>query len=164
MSAIPGILANLDEQVRLYRHLLTLSTAQLEALQRHDVRAVHAILQEIELAMLERAKVERRRADLLMAIASELGVPLDEVTATLLSQISDAPVAEAIAAASTELRALIVELDLVVGKNRVLLEHELAIIDHMVKGMTTSAAVAPTYGKTGAQADAPRLKILDAQV
>jgi hypothetical protein len=163
-EAIARIVTNLDDQVRIYEHLLGLAQRQFEALNRQDVRVVHAVLQDIELAMLERGKVEVRRAEALEAIAGELGIPMQEVTASLLQQVSDAPIAEAIAAASAHLRRLIGDLDAVVGKNRVLLEHELGVIDHLVKGMTTNRVSPPTYGQTGVQADAPRLKILDAQV
>lgn len=162
-SAINEIVVNLDDQVRVYRRLLDLSQAQLVALQAQDVRTVHAILQEIELAMLERSKVDQRRSEVLMHIAQQLGIALEDVTASLLQQRADAPIGEAIANASAELRGLVGDLDGVVARNRALLEHELAIIDHMVHGMTT-VPDKPTYAADGGQREAARLKLLDAQV
>lgn len=162
-SRIAEMVLNLEDQVRIYRQLLDLSQAQLVALRAQDVHAVHAVLQEIEVTMLERSKVEQRRSALLEAIARELGVPVAEVTASLLSQVADESVGAAIADASRRLGELVAELARVVERNRVILEQELAIIDHMVKGMTAVPA-APTYGQTGAQTEVSRLKILDAKV
>ena len=162
--AVQEIVLNLGDQVRLYHRLLDLAQAQLAALQQQDVRLVHAILQEIEMVMLDRSKVEQRRGVAINTVAAELGIPSDEITASLLQGIADVPLAQALESASAKLRGLVKELDVVVGKNRVLLEHELAVIDHMVKGMTAVPAANATYGKTGAQHELPRLKILDAQV
>jgi hypothetical protein len=66
--------------------------------------------------------------------------------------------------AAEELRALVVELDAVVGRNAALLEQERAIIEVLVEGATIDTSVRATYGQHGMQSEAPRLRLLDAQV
>lgn len=155
---------NLEEQVRVWRRLLDLSQAQLTALQSQDVHAVHAILQEIEMTMLDRSRTELRRSMLIGQVATELGVPAADVTRELVAARCDAPIAEALATASDELRELVSGLDDVVARNTALLEQELAIIEIMVRGATEDRSVRTTYGKSGNQSEAPRLRLLDAQV
>lgn len=155
---------NLGEQARAWRHLLDLSHAQLHALQQQDVHSVHAILQEIEVAMLERSRTELRRSMLLTQAASMLGVPTDEVTRDVIVRHCDAPLGEALEQAAEELRSLVVELDAVVARNAAMLEQELAIIEVLVRGATVDTSARMTYGKHGMQQEAPRLRLLDAQV
>lgn len=156
--------ANLDEQVRVWRRLLELSTAQLEALSRQDVHSVHAILQDVELTMLDRARTEMRRGMLIEQAASELGIASSEVTRELVIAGCDTPLADAITRTAEELKVLVVALDSVVDRNRMMLEQELAILEVLVRGATEDTSATPTYGKTGANHEAPRLRLLDAQV
>jgi len=158
------VLVNLSDQVRLYSHLLELSRAQLDAVRVQDVRSVHAILQEIEIAMLDRSRHEQRRELLIREVAAVLGIGQGEVTAARLQAACDAPIAAEIGRASEELRAIVKDLDDVVSRNRAYLEHELSVVDHMVKGMTVDRSATPTYMRSGAQRDTVRLKLLDAQV
>lgn len=155
---------NLEEQVRAWRLLLDLSQAQLQALQVQDVHAVHAILQEVEIAMLERSRAELRRGLLIEQAAAELGIPIVEVTRDRIAEHCDAPIATAIERSADELRVLVVQLDGVVMRNRALLEQELEIIQVLVRGATKDHSASKTYGKTGSQSEAPRLRLLDAQV
>lgn len=155
---------NVQEQTRVWRRLLDLSLAQLQALQVQDVHSVHAILQELEVAMLERSRTEVRRGVLLEQAASMLGIPSAEVTRDVIVQHCDAPLGEALAQAAEELRALVVELDAVVARNAAMLEQELSIIDVLVRGATVDTSARTTYGKHGMQQEAPRLRLLDAQV
>ncbi|MCZ4495704.1 MAG: hypothetical protein JWM25_287 [Thermoleophilia bacterium] len=156
--------SNLDEQNRVWQRLLTLSQAQLEALTVGNVHAVHAILQDIEMAMLDRSRTEVRRGMLMEQAANELGVSASDVTRDLITAQCDAPIGAALAASADQLRVMAHELDLVVAKNKVLLEQELAIIDVLVQGVTVDRTATKTYAKTGSQAEAPRLRLLDAQV
>jgi len=155
---------NLDEQTRVWRRLLDLSQAQLVALQAQDVHGVHAVLQELEMAMLDRSRTEVRRSMLIEQAAAELGIPADDVTRDRIAEACDAPIGEALARAAEELRVLVVELDAVVGRNTAMLEQELAIIEVLVKGVTTDTTAKKTYTKHGAQGETPRLRLLDAQV
>jgi hypothetical protein len=163
MKAAHDMLANLEAQVAIYRRLLNLTQAQVAALRERDVKTVHAVLQEIELAMLDRGKIELQREQLLNVLAKELGVPVGEITVTLLQGIVDEPIAEVLGRCSNELKHLIGDLDLVIARSRGLLEQELQLIDTMVLGVTRKAD-ALTYGRTGNHGDVDRLKILDAQV
>lgn len=168
MSAVSSIAQelslNLDEQARVWRRLLDLSQAQLAALQGQDVHAVHAILQEIEVTMLERSRTEVRRSVLLQQAAAALGVDVDEVTREALAEHCDPVLEQALARAAEELHVLVADLDDVVARNRAMLEQELAIIEVLVQGVTVDHTARTTYGKSGSQQDAPRLRLLDAQV
>jgi hypothetical protein len=156
--------SNLADQNRVWERLLELARAQYDALSAGDVHAVHAVLQDIEVTMLERSRAEVRRGMLMEQAAAALGVPLDEVTRDSITAHCDVPLGEALAASADQLRAAALELDEVVAKNKVLLEQELAIIDVLVQGATTDRSAATTYAKTGSQNEAPRLRLLDAQV
>lgn len=155
---------NIDEQSRVWRRMLELSRMQLDALQAQDVHAVHATLQELEVTMLERSRTELRRSMLLAQAAQELGVPVEHVTRDLIASRCDAPLGDALARAADELRDLVTQLDSVVARNAALLEQELSIIDVLVRGATLDTSARTTYGKHGAQQEAPRLRLLDAQV
>jgi hypothetical protein len=155
---------NLEDQVRCWQRLLELSQVQMQALLAQDPHTVHQALQEIEVAMLDRARTEITRGRLMEAIASTLGVPPLQVTRALLVQVSSAPVAESLERAANALQVLVGELDRVVEKNKALLEHELAVIDTLVKGITVDRTARPTYQAAGVQGDAPRIRLLDAQV
>lgn len=163
-SVAREICTSLQDQVRVWTRLLELSHAQLRALQAQDVHAVHAILQEVEIAMLERSRAEVRRGVLLAQAAALLGVPVEHVTRDVITQHCDAPLGAALAQAAEELRALIVELDAVVSRNGAMLAQELSIIEVLVRGATVDTSVRTTYGNHGMQQEAPRLRLLDAQV
>lgn len=168
MSAIDHVArelcVNVEEQVRVWRRLLELSQAQLAALDAQDVHAVHAVLQELEVAMLERSRTEIRRTALIDQAAAILGLPVEQVTRDAICARCDAPLGLALEQAAEELRSLVVELDAVVERNTALLEQELSIIDVIVRGATTDTSARTTYGKHGTQQEAPRLRLLDAQV
>lgn len=162
-DVVGEIVLNLQEQVRAWRRMLDLSQAQRVALEAQDVHGVHAILQDIEVAMLDRSRTEVRRSVLVAQAASMLGIEPEAVTRDLLVGCCDATLAAQLEAASDELRVLVVELDSVVARNRALLEQELAIIEVLVEGATVDTTARATYGKHGNQTEAPRLRLLDAQ-
>ena len=168
MSSIQAIASelalNVGEQARVWHRLLELSMVQHEALRVQDVHTVHAVLQEIEITMLERSRTEVRRGVLLAQAAAVLGVPLESITRDVISAHCDPATAERLRVAAEELRSLIVELDAIVHRNTTLLEQELSIIEVMVKGATVDTTQRATYGKQGTQTEAPRLRLLDAQV
>lgn len=155
---------NLQEQARVWSRLLELSRAQRTALEQQDVHAVHAILQEIEVTMLDRSRAELRRSMLVEQVGAELGVPSEQVTRELVASHCDAPIASALDAAATELRELVGALGEVVTRNTALLEQELSIIELMVRGATEDRSAQHTYVKSGSRSEAPRLRLLDAQV
>lgn len=155
---------NLEAQVRVWRRLLELSQAQAQALRAQDVHAVHAILQEIEITMLDRSRTEIKRSALVDQAAAELGMPAQEITRDVIAMRCDAPLAQALQAAALELKQLVIELNEVVRRNSAMLEQELSIIDVMVRGATEDRTARTTYGKSGTRSEAPRLRLLDAQV
>jgi hypothetical protein len=155
---------NVQDQVAVWQRLLTLSQAQRRALEQQDVHSVHALLQEIEVAMLDRSRTEVRRGMLIAQAAGVLGIPAEDITRDAIVAYCDEAQRDQLVAAAEELRALIVELDAVVGRNAAMLEQELAIIEVLVQGATVDVSARATYGKHGMQQEAPRLRLLDAQV
>jgi hypothetical protein len=93
-----------------------------------------------------------------------LRLPVDEVTRDVVVEHCDELLGHRLVRAAEELRALVVELDAAVGRNSAMLEQELAIIEVLVRGATVDVTARTTYGKHGMQQDAPRLRLLDAQV
>jgi len=168
MSTIQAVASelcrNVRDQARVWQRLLDLSVAQLQALQVQDVHGVHAVLQEIEVAMLDRSRTEVRRSVLLAQAAALLGMPLDAITRDVIVAYCEPDTAAELVEAAEELRALVVELDAVVSRNTALLQQELQIIEVLVKGATVDTSIRATYGKQGMQQEAPRLRLLDAQV
>jgi hypothetical protein len=167
MSSIRDVAAelvrNVQDQARSWRRLLELSIAQRGALEAQDAPTVHALLQDIELAMLDRSRTELRREALVAQAAALLGVEPQSVTRELVAGCVDAELAGRLDTAAEELRALVVELDAVVERNTALLQQELSIIEVLVQGATTDSTARATYGKQGVQQEAPRLRLLDAQ-
>ena len=155
---------NMQEQARVWQRLLELSQVQMQALQIQDVHTVHAVLQEVEIAMLDRSRTEVRRGVLLNQAAAMLQVPVADITRDVIVRYCDAPLAAALVEAAEELRMLVVELDAIVGRNTAMLEQELSIIEVLVRGATVDTTARTTYGKHGMQQEAPRLRLLDAQV
>ena len=125
---------------------------------------MHAILQEIDMTMMGRARLEAVRADLIERAAIELGCEQHEVTSSRLRAFTDNASGAEITRCADELRGIVEELNQIVARNRALLEHELAVIETMVRGMTEDRSATPVYEKNGAQREAVRLKLLDAQV
>lgn len=168
MTAIQDVarelVVNVQDQARVWQRLLELSQAQRQALEAQDVHAVHAVLQDVEVVMLERSRAEVRRGMLLAQAAAVLGVPAEELTRDMVVACCEPQLAQSLVTAAEELRALVVELDSVVARNKVLLEQELQIIEVLVQGATVDTSTRATYGKHGTQQEAPRLRLLDAQV
>ncbi len=157
------LVLNLREQTRVWSRLLELSIAQRAALEVQDVHAVHALLQEIEVAMHERQRTELRRSILVRQAAAHLGIEPDDVTRDLIAGCCDSQLASELVEAAEQLREVAGELDVVAKRNAMLLEQELSIIEVLVQGVTTDASARTTYGKQGVQEEAPRLRLLDAQ-
>lgn len=167
MSAIQDVaeelVLNVQEQARAWKRLLDLSQAQRAALEAQDAPTVHGILQEIEVAMLDRSRTEVRRGMLINQAAAHLGIEPGDVTRDLITACCDADLGGRLEQAADELKVLVVELDAVVARNAALLEQELSIIEVLVQGATTDSTARSTYGKQGVQQEAPRLRLLDAQ-
>lgn len=155
---------NLSEQLAIYRRIAQLNVAQGECLRRRDPAGVHDTLQQLEVAILERGKVEARRASLIGQAARILGVPGDEVSVEMLTRTAGIQSGSRLAQLSEDLKQALAELQSIVARNRASLEFELEVVDHLVKGMTEQRGHRPLYGRTGAHGEVPRLKILDAQV
>lgn len=156
--------ANIVLQIHIWQRLLNLSEVQAQALKNQDVHSVHAVLQEIELTLLERSKAEHQRLVLIEYVALELGMEIAQVTREIITAYCDDTLAKEIIDAAETLKSLIQELRFSVERNTSLLKQELEIIDVLVRGATEDRTTVSTYVKTGTRSEVPRLCILDAQV
>lgn len=161
---VASITENLNDLIRVHERMLDLTQQQTRALAARQPQRVFELLQEIEVAMIDRTKAEARRSDLITQAAQVAGVPADNVTVQLLAQLGGIQAGSALEQAAARLKPIVASLAEVVSKNRASIEYELGMLDHMVKGITTRRDVRPAYSRTGATVDVPRMKILDAQV
>ena len=161
-QVVTSITENLGELVQVHERLLGLTRDQ--ALAERRPHRVHELLQEIEIAMIDRTRAEHRRAALIAQAAQAAGVAEQDVTVELLARLAGIQLGSTLEQAASRLKAVMAELADVVSRNRATLEYELGMLDHMVRGITTRRDVQPSYGRTGAAVDVPRMKILDAQV
>jgi hypothetical protein len=165
---IAGIVAqiteNLQELIRIHERLLFLSREQAGALEGRDPQRVFELLQDIEIATLERSRAEERRSVLIGQAATLAGVDLEDVTVNLLARLAGIQGGAALEQAAQQLKPLVMELGQTVTRNRALIQHELGVLDHMVRGITVRRDMHPAYTRTGEKVDVPRMKILDAQV
>lgn len=65
---------------------------------------------------------------------------------------------------AARLRGLVADLAQVVSSSRVLLEHELEMSAHMVRGVTRTPRLGAAYGRCGSGLESTPIAILDAQV
>lgn len=161
---VTSITENLNELIQVHERLLGLTHEQSRALADRNPQRVHELLQEIEIAMIDRTRAENRRAALITQAAQAAAVAEQDVTIDLLGRLAGIQLGSALEQAGAQLKKLIGDLADIVSRNRATLEYELGMLDHMVRGITTRRDVQPSYGRTGQAVDVPRMKILDAQV
>ena len=158
------LIANIVEQDRIWKYLYNLTEIQSKAILASQPLALHAALQDIELTMHERSRLELQRNMLIMQAAKKLEIPAESVTRDLIVENCNQTTGEELTQVAVALRSLVEEVTAIVSRNKVLLEQELEIIDVVVQGITTQANAKVTYSKSGNQGDKPRISILDATV
>ncbi len=161
---VASITENLNDLIRVHERLLDLTQQQTRALTERQPQRVFELLQEIEVAMIDRTKAEARRSDLINQASQVAGVPASDISVPMLAQLGGIQAGSALEQAAAKLKPIVAALGDVVSRNRATIEYELGMLDHMVKGITTRRDVRPAYSRTGAAVEVPRMKILDAQV
>lgn len=165
LSNVTGrIIDNINEQSRIYSALLASSQSQLDALMRSDVAAVDEAVRQLEMHFVDRQRAEAKRSSLLAEAALLIGVPLEQITATTLADAVDEVMATRLLDSAARLRGLVTELASIVSSSRALLEHELAMSVHMVRGATRTPRLGAAYGRCGSSIESTPIAILDAQV
>ncbi len=162
-SVIAQIADNLEQQIRVYSRVRDLMTRQQQALRARDVHAVHDVLQELEVALLERGRVDAARERLIELAAEELGIDVEDVSAAAIADASPADTGAHVMNLSRQLRTMISELDSLGRMNRILLQHELDVVDVLVKGIARTAEPR-SYDRTGEDGGERYRKLVDMQV
>ena len=127
------VLDHLEAQLLAGRRLLQVVLEQGAAIRRRDVQNV------VRLAGLLQAEVQRRkliddeRARLLERAGARLGVDAGSVSITLLADVMEPDAAAEARVRSAELRGLLDELQREHTCNRVLMNQELAFLDHLLR-------------------------------
>jgi hypothetical protein len=127
------VIAHLDTQLTSARRLLQIVLDQGAAIRRRDVQAVVTLTGLLQVELQRRAMLERDRARLLERAGVRLGVPPGAISIGLLLTIMDPRQAEIAGSRSAELRGLLAEIQREHHVNRVLMNQELAFLDHLLR-------------------------------
>ena len=147
-EALRGLIAALRAQAAALETALRLCEAQTHAIARRDIAAVNALSEQLEREVVEGRELEEQRSGFAAELAAALG---PDAVPTLSGLSARLPVAEA---QELERAGEIVlgVVDRLAGRsaaNRALLEHELAVIDQVVR-IAHRGPDAPAYAGTGA--------------
>lgn len=142
------LLVHLRAQLESARRLLDLVLAQGQAVRRRDVEGVLARMQDVQIEMQRRGRLEQDRAQLLTAAGQQLGIPAHAVTLEALCGLLDPTDAQTARAHSAELRGLLQQVGREHSANRALMRQELAFLDHLTR-MLGGGDTGPSYGATG---------------
>lgn len=126
------VIAHLDTQLTSARRLLQIVLEQGAAIRRRDVQAVVTLTGLMQVELQRRALIERDRARLLERAGARLGVPAGAVSISLLLTIMDPVQAQTAGSCSAELRGMLEEIQREHHVNRVLMNQELAFLDHLL--------------------------------
>lgn len=127
------VLTHLEAQLAAARGLLQVILDQGVAIRARDVPAVVTLTGVIQGELARRKSIEQERARLLERAGSRLGVSPAAVTLSLLCELMDAESAAQAQAHSAELRGLLEVVRREHHVNRVLMNQELAFLDHLLR-------------------------------
>jgi FlgN protein len=147
---VGDVLEHLRAQLDSARRMLTVVTAQGDAIHSGDAGEVARRAAELQVELDRRALLEDRRTRILEQAALMLGIPARHITlASLEGLMSDEEFRYA-TALSAELQERLRELRRGHDLNRALMRQELAFLDHLLRVM--HAEPGPGYDPTGARA------------
>jgi hypothetical protein len=156
-----GVLDHLGAQIASARRLLELTIQQGAAIRGRDVDRVVRKLQDIKVEGGRRERLEIERSVLLARAGAALGKPADDVKLDDIATLLAPEEAQEAQARSSELRALLGELQRETQLNRALMRQELSFLDHLLK--LAGHPSEPGYRPTGEQpltgTNAPRTPI-----
>jgi hypothetical protein len=127
------LLAHLDRQIISAQRLLGFVLAQGVAIREREVDTVLARLNDIQIEMGKRGRLEKERADLLASAGAMLGTPAGSLTMEHLCAVLSPSGAQAATYQSGVLRALLGEIAREHGINRALMRQELAFLSHLTR-------------------------------
>lgn len=124
---------HLERQVESSRRMLAVVLSQACAIRERDVDSVLQTLAEMQGEMLQRAKLEDERSDLIGRAADTLELSpagIDLETMLRVEPVGERARARAL---SAELTGLLSEIQRVHDQNRVLIRQELSFLDHLMR-------------------------------
>jgi len=145
---LSGLIDALRRQGEALTTALKLSEAQTAAIVRRDIASVNAISETLEREVVEGRVLDERRAGFAAELAAALGHDGDSSIGELSSLLPAAEAAELRRAGDIVL-GVVDRLGTQSAANRTLLEHELAVIDQVVR-IAHRSGDQPVYAPTGA--------------
>ncbi len=127
------VIAHLEAQLVSARRLLQIVLEQGAAIRARDVQQVVALTGMLQAELQRRALIERDRARLLDRAGAQLGVTATAVSMSLLDAVMDPGLAPLAHARSAELRGILEQVQREHHVNRVLMNQELAFLDHLLR-------------------------------
>jgi FlgN protein len=127
------VLVHLDAQLVAARRLLQIVLEQGAAIRNRDVRSVVALTGILQAELQRRSLLENERARLLERAGARLQVSAGAVTLSRLEQLLEPEAALVARARTSELRGLLEQAQREHYVNRVLMNQELAFLDHLLR-------------------------------
>ena len=162
------VLAHLDAQLVSARRLLQIVLEQGAAIRRRDVQNVVVLAGQLQAELQRRVVIERDRAKLLERAGARLGVAPTAVSIDVLDAVMDPVRGEVAHARSAELRGLLEEVQREHHVNRVLMNQELAFLDHLLRLADADRHLGYDAAGDHSRMTAPRLasrhRVLDLEV
>jgi flagellar biosynthesis/type III secretory pathway chaperone len=162
------VLAHLDAQLVSARRLLQIVLEQGAAIRRRDVQNVVVLAGQLQAELQRRVLIERARAQLLERAGARLGVAPTAVSIDVLDAVMDPVRGEVAHARSAELRGLLEEVQREHHVNRVLMNQELAFLDHLLRLADADRHLGYDAAGDHSRMTAPRLasrhRVLDLEV
>ena len=150
-EALRDLVTTLREQAGRLETILELTEAQTAAIAARDVDRVSRLTGAIEREMLDGRVVEERRAGFAAELADALGRLDGDVTVGALADALPGPDGRVLRAAADEVVRCVERLGRQSEANRSLLEHELAVIDQVMRiahrGERTTYSGAGSYDR-----------------
>jgi flagellar biosynthesis/type III secretory pathway chaperone len=162
------VLDHLDVQLASARRLLQVVLEQSQAIRDRDVQAVVTLTGLLQAELQRRVLIETERARLLERAGLRLGIDAGSVTIELLMEIMDPVSAAEAGSRSAELRGMLDEIQREHHVNRVLMNQELAFLDHLMRLADEDNKLGYGAGGEASRLQSPRLssrhRVLDMEV
>ncbi len=127
------VVEHLERQLLSARRLLQLALEQGAAIRERDVQNVVILTGLMQAELERRTLIESERSELLMRAGVRLGVDPGAVSMGLLLTVMTPDLADEANVRSAELRGLLDEVQRTHHVNRVLMNQELAFLDHLLR-------------------------------
>jgi hypothetical protein len=158
--ALGQLIAVLRAQADSLEQALDLTERQTDAIVRRELDRINTLSQSLEREVVEGRKLEERRHGFAAELADALGMEPGESTLSMLASALPRSEANALLRAGETVIRSIEKLARRSVANRQLLEHELAVIDQVMR--IAHRGDRSTYAGTGTYSESP-IAILDAR-